>query len=1116
MRQLRGFVVLAVSVVLNSHCAAQSARPTAGGPVVVDFGGAPADTPIAGLDQWRNGLRRISAPRGDVLGTKRIMVLRVYFHDYPKASRYTTSQVQGFFDNQLNKLWQNSSYGKISLSTQVTDLYQLPAARSKYITDHGDGDTSDGAQYDRVLIDAIAFSPNGLDWNNIDAVVVVMAETDPSQFHRGQGGQSDLPMGRFAPIRHVGAAIFSENPSDSDALVYGRWSHELGHAFQQGGPPHPSNYDSAFEQMDANYPGQTGVFEKQANIAFPGWMPPSKYQVLTPAGGGGVGNIWAEEYDPAGRPNYQAVKAMITDNLYYMISVRRRVLGDDLNGFQTPAGIPDEGVLIERVTEGADKWVEVQGNGDRNTLWHSGTYNNAGDGIYISMKKLDNDDYQVSVHYDANYANQPDVMINPWHSPPGNTTETTDIWIDSPVNGYGTYRYGYWDDGTGYQVPQGNGDDPALGQVNRFYVRVRNVGYAPASNIVVHVERTDPPGLGIAEASGWVPLNGTVANSQIDSSRFPALASVAAGAFTDVYLEWTPDFPVSADQLAQGTFYYHTCVRVKIDPVVGETVLTNQDGIDEQENLQNFQAVPVGPPQSNNIVHLHNDDLVNPRWVHLNYTSDLPAVWDLKVNGGNTTVQLPPGATVDVPVDITPSGPAVVGSIFGVDLTASYFRSLASSKPAEGTHLEFKNIGGIRVESRVMVPTSIECSAVQQGPYRVFVSGVLHGTTGFYDTKYPPTVMIEGLDVDRHYLNGTSNLLTVKPDGSFAGYLTTNVNPWCPYEAVCLFAGTDMLASAYARGVIQNVTLSTLGDLDGDCRLTSNDIVMMLRIAGGLDLSYPGQVASADTNGNGQIDVVDATYWARNLRVRRSGSVIKSATNDYFGYGVYLDDPYLNGNANARIIACHQFIGTYNGPVGVYYYAGYLGGRWAIFNEDNSPMAAGERFNYYFGDKVRQVDKSAATSTAAWRVTLSDPALNGNPGAVPMGIHDWLHAYNNSPVSVWRNSNTANWELYNDNFSSIVDGERLFFADASQTGGVAYHNSSNTYGGYGIYIDDARLNGNPGAIVLAQHNYQITSIQAPLGVWYSYSSGKWVAFNEGSTHTPLAIGEGVNYLIAQP
>jgi hypothetical protein len=36
--------------------------------------------------------------------------------------------------------------------------------------------------------------------------------------------------------------------------------------------------------------------------------------------------------------------------------------------------------------------------------------------------------------------------MRPWREAPGETWETTDIWFDSPLNGYGTYRYGYWND----------------------------------------------------------------------------------------------------------------------------------------------------------------------------------------------------------------------------------------------------------------------------------------------------------------------------------------------------------------------------------------------------------------------------------------------------------------------------------------------------------------------------------------------------------------------------------------------------------------------------------------------------------------------------------------------
>jgi hypothetical protein len=115
--------------------------------------------------------------------------------DYTATSRYTKTQVEGFF-TQINTLWgTQSSYGNISIAAQVSDLFQLPDNRSAYIDDFSDGDRSDGGKFQKVLDDAIANAPAGLSWSNVDGVVVVMAETNASQFHRGAGTTCNLHMG---------------------------------------------------------------------------------------------------------------------------------------------------------------------------------------------------------------------------------------------------------------------------------------------------------------------------------------------------------------------------------------------------------------------------------------------------------------------------------------------------------------------------------------------------------------------------------------------------------------------------------------------------------------------------------------------------------------------------------------------------------------------------------------------------------------------------------------------------------------------------------------------------------------------------------------------------------
>ncbi|MCB9121932.1 MAG: hypothetical protein H6640_19585 [Caldilineaceae bacterium] len=781
---------------LGFHWHAQTGEST---PVVIDFGGGAPDAPVAGLDQWlaaNSGEVSPAAVDAPVLGSKKAMVLRVYFKDYANTSRFSQAQVQNLITS-MDDLWQKTSYGKINVVSVVSDLYQLPKNRSEYIDDSPPcepdpairplGDLSCGDKFLKVLNDAIDNAPAGLDWTNVDTVFVLMAETSNTQFHRGQADKCTLKMGPGGATKYVGCVIMSENPTETTTELYGRMGHEFGHAFQQAGPAHPSNYNNEFELMDSNYPGQTGVFEKLDSMAFPGWLPPSKYAEVTNAEGGDTVCLWAMEYDPAGKPNLQAVKVSITGSLYYMLSVRRKILGDDLNADFN--GIPDEGVLIERVSEGSDPWVQVKGKGgNRNVLWKAGdTFDSGADGIVVVItQQPDVDNYCLTIRYNKN-ANQPDVMIYPWTSPPGNTWETTDIWVDSPVNGYGTFRYGTWASLAGDIVPRGNGDDPAVGLVNRLYARVRNVGNQTATNVKVSFEVTDPPGLGIAGASGWASLG------SVDSTSFPGLASIAPGTYVDVYVEWTPNIALTPEQIAAGVFAFHTCVRVKIDPVPGELVLGNQNGDREQENIGYFEATSSGDPTYTNFIRLHNDDLVNRKYFNLSFKDEIPASWLVDVNGGNFGVDLAPGEVRDIPITIKPVGAAVVGSIFGVDVQASSLKILTSDLDARDKHQEANILGGVRVEARVLQKPEIRCTA--RDFTEIGVEGTLTNLGDFYDSRVPPVVLAVAYAGDGSVIPlPQQGLATVLKDGTFQTYVYSS-SPAIKFVR-CLFAGTDKLASA--------------------------------------------------------------------------------------------------------------------------------------------------------------------------------------------------------------------------------------------------------------------------------------------------------------------------------
>jgi hypothetical protein len=66
---------------------------------------------LAVVASLSSGLSPTTA-RGDVTGTKKVLVLRTYFNDYANASRYSKTAVEGLMGS-MNQLWKDTSYGKI-------------------------------------------------------------------------------------------------------------------------------------------------------------------------------------------------------------------------------------------------------------------------------------------------------------------------------------------------------------------------------------------------------------------------------------------------------------------------------------------------------------------------------------------------------------------------------------------------------------------------------------------------------------------------------------------------------------------------------------------------------------------------------------------------------------------------------------------------------------------------------------------------------------------------------------------------------------------------------------------------------------------------------------------
>jgi hypothetical protein len=294
--------------------------------------------------------------------------------------------------------------------------------------------------------------------------------------------------------------------------------------------------------------------------------------------------------------------------------------------------------------------------------------------------------------------------------------------------------------------------------------------------------------------------------------------------------------------------------------------------------------------------------------------------------------------------------------------------------------------------------------------------------------------------------------------------------------------------------------------LSGTPAARGADAVAALRAAGGLAISMPADVTEADTDGDGEITIVDAVAHLRAASVRRGGRVTRTAENRYGSggvfYGVVLDDSLLNGNPEARLVVTHRFVGAFNGTLGVWYYAAL--GRWVIFNEDKSPMRDGEVFHYAFADIT-----GVAAGEGDFRVFLD--GLDAD--ALPLATHCYTGVYNAAPIGVGYD-NPPRWYAYNESYAPFAAGEVVFATDARDHGGVVFHAAGNDYHGYGVYIDDLRLNNNPDAVLLAGHSFVSSANPSPIGVWYDETQSRWLAYCE--TTAPMRLGEAVHYLIASP
>jgi len=828
-------------------------------PQVVDFGPLPKSNTVGGMDQWLNAQQPKSAPvakpKAGVNGKNRALIIRVHFSD--ATQRLSNAQLQSNWLDPLNSHFKTISNGKNT--GWDFDIYGPVnvSARSDYILsnnqlyreDNPATANNEAVDNSQKLVNAVIAKSVESDLEPLieaaDTIILLMDNASQNRL-RGVNYPSreyDFPYPDIADdvnTVYMDEGGMTTDPTSLDTYMWGVLAHEMGHALQAYAGfgdhwtyGHPSNYRNAFELMDSNLPGHVSANLK--TYTFASWLPNSHIidinntsSTQKPSDMGYC--LRAIEYDPALYVTPQILRVRITGSVNYLISAHRPVNGDELQP------IPDVGgILIERVvSSGMTQWEDLDNDGavdgnetldqkvvvrglaaagtaaNRNKLWPAGTtFNdstdgrigaNATDGITIAVTSKPNDDtWCVRVSYGA-AALQPDVGIYPWRQPPGETYETTDIWVDSPLNGYGVYRYGSWNDLSGLPVPRGNGDDPAIGSINRVYARVRNFGTANAVNVKVKFKVTDPLGVGM-QNSNWALIGD---GQTVTSAQFPALASIPPGGFVDVYKEWTPNPTLTAEQQAAGVFYFHSCIRVEIETVAGESITGNQDGDSEQENIQNFEATPTRSPIFDHSFDIINNQNTN-RIINIFQKNNLPEGWEIRINDGDSAIGVPALANVTVPVSVTATGASVIGSSFTVQFTAAEPKLLQNSDAVEPTHPTIAELGGFDFTVNVLADTQIACKAYKSG-YFIEVVGSLDGFEGIHQAGTPlrAYALISG------EVNGTSVAIplddrasgNVGVDGDFRMRFSARsdnkgqTTPLEPKNVRCVFPGTHLLASS--------------------------------------------------------------------------------------------------------------------------------------------------------------------------------------------------------------------------------------------------------------------------------------------------------------------------------
>ncbi len=274
--------------------------------------------------------------------------------------------------------------------------------------------------------------------------------------------------------------------------------------------------------------------------------------------------------DPAA-DRFHLLRIRVTDGLHYYVQVRQRP-GTTTQVFDDNVplgGAPNQGGVV--VTRAIADTMHINQQTRFITLMHAPQVLKAGEFVDDPARALRitvvDDSVQVRpqvcrvrVEWAQTIADDPagsfDLRVEPWDT----SYQSPDIWVDRAP--FGAFDSPLDAEGR----PQGNGDRPMVGEINRFTARVHVSGAMGASNVKVTFYAVFPPGVG--DNGNWSPIG------------VQPVASIPQNGAVDVATNWVP------------VVGQHTCLKVYASQQLGEVSGGNNGA---QENVFDFIAASHSP-----------------------------------------------------------------------------------------------------------------------------------------------------------------------------------------------------------------------------------------------------------------------------------------------------------------------------------------------------------------------------------------------------------------------------------------------------------------------------------------------------------------------------------------